>query len=183
MGKNLSLFIALYQNTVNKIMQSLIKPDKGKSSAPCNKNRLTIYNFIEENPGVYFREVAAQLKINKGTTEYHLKILETTGLITNLQIKGYKRYFVNKPTFSNLDKIVLSMQREDTPRKILIILREKSGLSSMEVACIIGVSRPTIVWYMKALTKYGIIESENGIRTVKYRVSSEFLPVVQKYVD
>jgi predicted transcriptional regulator len=180
MGKNLSFLMAFYQNIVNKITHNLIKPDKNKSSTPCNKNRLRIYNFIYENPGVYFREVAAQLKINKGTTEYHLKILETTGLITNLQIKGYKRYFINKSTFSNLDKVVLSLQREDTPRKILIILREKSGLSSREVACIIGVSRPTIVWYMKALTKYGIIESENGIRIVKYRISSEFLSVVQE---
>lgn len=123
------------------------------------------------------------MEINKGTTEYHLKILETTKLITNLQIKGYKRYFINNSTFSDLDKIILSMQRQDTLRKILNILREKSSLSSREVACIIGVSRPTIVWYMKTLTKYGIIESENSTRTVKYRISSEFLPTVQKYVD
>ena len=164
-------------------MQNSIKPNKGESNVLYNKNRLKIYNFIKENPGIYFRGVAAQLEINKCTAEYQLKILETTKVITNLQIKGYKRYFINNSTFSNLDKIVLSMQRHDTLRKILNILREKSGLSSREVACIIGISRPTIVWSMKALTKYGIIESENGTRIVKYRISSEFLPTVQKYVD
>ncbi len=170
-------------NTVSKTTQNWIKPNKGGSSVLYNKNRLRIYNFIKENPGIYFREIAVLLEINKGTTEYHLKILETTGLITNLQIKCYKRYFINNSTFSDLDKIILSMQRQDTLRKILNILLENSGLSSREIASIVGVSRSTIVWYMKALTKYGIIESENDIRTVKYRISSEFLPIVQKYID
>lgn len=59
-----------------------------------------MYNFIKENPGVYFRELVARVKINKGTAEYNLKVLELIGLITSLQNKRYKRYFINNSTFS-----------------------------------------------------------------------------------
>lgn len=64
-----------------------------RSNALDNKNRLSMYTFIKENPGIYFRELISELKINKGTAEYHLKKLEMAGLITSLQNKTYKRYF------------------------------------------------------------------------------------------
>lgn len=152
-----------------------------RSNALENGNRLKMYNFIKENPGIYFRELIAQLKINKGTAEYHLKILELAGLITSLQNKGYKRYFLNDSTFSKSDQAVLSALREDMPGKILVTLLRNPGLSHREIANAIGISRPAVIWHMKTLAKYGIIESEYASITLKHHISSEFLQVVQKY--
>ncbi len=152
-----------------------------RSNALENKNRFRIYNFIKENPGVYFRELISRLKINKGTAEYHLKMLELAGLIASLQNKGYKRYFLNGSKFSNSDQAVLSALREDTPKRILVALIKKPGLSQGEIANVIGISRPAVIWHMKTLTKHGIVKSENLSLVLKYRISSEFLPIVQKY--
>ncbi len=152
-----------------------------RSNALENGNRLKMYNFIKENPGIYFRELIAQLKINKGTAEYHLKILEMAGLITSLQNKTYKRYFLNDSTFSNSDQAVLSALREDMPRKILVTLLKNPGLSQGEIANAIGISRPAVIWHMKTLTKYGIVKSEHASITVKHHISPEFMEVVQKY--
>lgn len=123
-----------------------------RSNALDNKNRLSMYNFIKENPGIYFRELISESKINKGTAEYHLKKLEMAGLITSLQNKAYKRYFLNP------------------------------GLSYGEIAIAIGINRSTVASHMKTMVKNGIIKSEHASTTLKHYISSEFLPVVQKYV-
>ncbi len=152
-----------------------------RSNALENGNRLKMYNFIRDNPGIYFRELIEQLRINKGTAEYHLKILEMAGLITSLQNKAYKRYFLNDSTFSNSDQAVLSTLREDTPRKIIVTLLKNPGLSHGEIANAVGISRSTVIWHMKTLTKYGIVKSEYASITLKHHISPEILQIVQKY--
>lgn len=152
-----------------------------RSNALENGNRLKMYNFIRDNPGIYFRELTAQLKINKGTAEYHLKILEMAGLITSMQNKTYKRYFLNDSAFSNSDQAVLSALREDMPRKILITLLKNPGLSHGEIANAIGISRSTVIWHMKTLKNCGIIESGYASITLRHYISPESLSIVQKY--
>lgn len=146
-----------------------------------NENRLRIYNFIKENPGVYFREIIARLKINKGTVEYHLRMLKMAGMITSLQNKGYKHYFLNGSTFSYSEQIVLSALREGTTRKIIDILLKNLKLSDREIARFIGISRSTVAWHMKTIAKNGIVASEKVNLTVKRYISPEFLPIVRKY--
>ena len=153
-----------------------------RSNALNNKNRLSMYNFIKENPGIYFRELISESKINKGTAEYHLKILEMAGLITSLQNKAYKRYFLNDSTFSSREQAVLSVLRESTPRKILVTLLENPGLSHGEIANAVGISRPAVASHMKTMAKNGIVISEYASITLKHYISSEFLPVVEKYI-
>ena len=131
-----------------------------RSNALENKNRLSMYDFIKENPGIYFRELISESKINKGTVEYHLKILEMAGLITSLRNKGYKRYFLNDPTFSSREHAVLSALRENTPRKILETLLKNPGLSHREIANASGTSRSAVAWHMKTMEKNGIVKSE-----------------------
>lgn len=153
-----------------------------RSNALDNKNRLSMYTFIKRNPGVYFRELISELKINKGTAEYHLKILEMAGLITSVQNKAYKRYFLNNSTFSSSEQAVLSALRENMPRKILLTLLKNPGLSHREIATAIGISRPTVVSHMKTMAKNGIVKSEHASVTLKHHISPEILLIVQKYI-
>jgi predicted DNA-binding transcriptional regulator len=56
-------------------------------------NRSRIYEYIKNKPGSHLREISKELIIAMGDTQYHLGILEKSGLVKSKRIGIYKVYY------------------------------------------------------------------------------------------
>ncbi len=56
-------------------------------------NRGYIYEYIENNPGVYLRKIVKDLRLPMGLVQYHLDILQREGLISSMKLGMYKYHY------------------------------------------------------------------------------------------
>ncbi|MCL4519366.1 MAG: hypothetical protein M1587_09230 [Thaumarchaeota archaeon] len=103
--------------------------------------RATILQYIVENPGVYLRETAEFLLFPVAVVEYHISVLEKSGQVEEFQNGRYKRFFA-AGVFADMQKIVISEMRQDTPSKILVTLASNSslGYSHCKLAKSLGIT-------------------------------------------
>lgn len=85
------------------------------------KARKKIYEFIMENPGLHFREIARNLNIPNSTLRYHLNYLKKRGYLTHEFENGYSRYYIVQNVSAN-DKKLINILRETVPRNIILYL-------------------------------------------------------------
>jgi len=136
--------------------------------APEKINRVIIYHYILNNPGVHFRELSRKLNIKIYNLKYHIKILNKKGFITQKKEDGFLRLYVpNK--ISNSDKIVFSFLRKKTTRNIIIIILYNIATSQRELCEILQKSSSTINDHIRNLLKKNIIEIAPTNKGIVYR--------------
>jgi predicted transcriptional regulator len=135
--------------------------------------RSKIYDHIKENPGVHYSAIANETGINRGTLRYHLKMLQMHDNVRVFHGTGYTRYFENNMKFNEYDQKVLHHLRNDTSKKILEVLVKNPDVSRKDIADAVGVSAPSVSWYMKHLCEDGIMGISREGRHVRYHLSSE----------
>jgi len=135
--------------------------------------RSKIYNHIKENPGVHYSAIADETGINRGTLRYHLKILQMWDKVHVFHSTGYTRYFENNMKFDEYDQRVLHHLKNDTSKKILEELVENPDVSRKDISLAVGVSGPSVSWYMKQLCADDIVSTSREGRHVRYRLNSE----------
>ncbi len=135
--------------------------------------RLKIYNHIKENPGVHYSAIANETGINRGTLRYHLKILQMYDKVCMFHSTGYTRYFENNMKFDKYDQRVLHHLKNDTSKKILEELVENPDVSRKDISLAVGISGPSVSWYMKQLCADDIVSTSREGRHVRYRLNSE----------
>jgi len=135
--------------------------------------RSKIYDHIKENPGAHYSAIADETGINRGTLRYHLEILQICGKVRALHSTGYTRYFENNMKLSEYDQRVLHHLKNDTSKRILEVLVENPDVSRKDLSNVVGVSGPSISWYMKRLCAEGIVSAIKEGRHVRYRLNSE----------
>ena len=135
--------------------------------------RSKIYDHIKENPGAHYSAIADETGINRGTLRYHLKILQICSKVRALHGAGCTRYFENNMKLSEYDQRVLHHLKNDTSKRILEVLVENPDVSRKDLSNVVGVSGPSISWYMKRLCADGIVSAIKEGRHVRYRLNSE----------
>ncbi|MBE0524873.1 MAG: winged helix-turn-helix transcriptional regulator [Methanosarcinales archaeon] len=148
-----------------------------------NPKRLKIYNFIEEHPGVYFRELVKRIGLKKGTVEYHLEVMETQKMIVSHKSKGKLRFFLNHSTYKKEDKTVIAALKNDTHRKVILEILNSQSITQKNLAKKIGVSTPTISDHIKYLKKEGIVKTDTKGRYTIYSIDSNYFDLLQKYMN
>lgn len=135
--------------------------------------RSKIYDHIKKNPGVHYSAIANEIGINRGTLKYHLKILQICGKVRVLHGTGYVRYFENNMKFNEYDQRVLHHLKNDTSKRILEVLVENPDVSRKGLSDAVGVSGPSVSWYMKRLCADGIVSTSREGRHVRYHLIGE----------
>jgi predicted transcriptional regulator len=133
--------------------------------------RLEIYTYIKENPGVHFRGICDTLGLSVGVVQYHLSVLEHSGLIARSTDGQNKRYFENN-VFTKTDVQLISLMRHETTAKILTILAKNGSSFHKDIANCLGVSSQDLSWHMNQLKKTGFINSEKAGINVKYNLNN-----------
>ena len=140
--------------------------------------RMSIYNYIEANPGTHFRALCSGLGIPIGVAQYHLGILTKTGLISFFQDGRYKRYFRSK-SFRAKEMQAISVLRHKTAGKILRILSENSSLAHHDLATKLEISSQALSWQMRGLRELNLVDSVTDNLEVTYSVNEENRMMIQ----
>ena len=151
--------------------------------SPLNQTtRLSIYNFVEANPGVHFRAICSGLNISIGVAQYHLGILTKTGLISFVQDGRYKRYFRSK-SFGTKEMQAISVLRHKTAGKILRLLSENHSLAHHDLASKLEISSQALSWQMKGLREMELVDSVTESIEVSYSIKEENRMMIQWCLD
>jgi len=127
--------------------------------------RRQVYQFILKYPGFHFRELSRKLKIPKTTLAFHLNLLEKRGFIVFKSEDRYSRFYVTK-NFGRLEKKVIHILRQETPRNIVLYIGWLASASQAELSRELELTAKTIEKHLKRLVAIGIVEPiplENGV--------------------
>jgi predicted transcriptional regulator/outer membrane protein assembly factor BamB len=155
---------------------------RAKAKLDNNKNRNTVLQYIVDNPGVTAVDVSKALKMNLGTTRYHLFILTANHrIITHKEDSKFLRYFTNAGKYSEKERSLLSLMRREPLKRILKTLAERPGLSNLELAKELNVSTAAVHDNVNELYTRGIVTKDaQGDRGYGYAIKEEYCPYITK---
>lgn len=133
------------------------------------ESRRTIYQRVAANPGIHFRALLSDLDYAQGTIQYHLKWLESEGLVSTSDDGKFTRYY---PTgsFDEADKAVMNALRREYARRIIAHLAAEGPLSTDELSGRLEKSTSTVSWHLSKLADADLVTKERKGRSVEYRL-------------
>ncbi len=134
---------------------------------------IQILKLIQENPGIYVREILKSTGLANGVIQYHLGKLEKNGKIKGDKRTRYKRYYsasVDEEEFP-----IIANLRKKTKQKVLFAILNSTDPCFDEVLQKIHKSPSTISWNISGLVDDGVLErvTKNGKKI--YRVKNKKL--------
>ncbi|MCW4019571.1 MAG: winged helix-turn-helix transcriptional regulator [Candidatus Bathyarchaeota archaeon] len=145
----------------------------GNSSELLNQpTRIDIYNYVLANPGVHFRGVCNGLGLSVGVVQYHLDVLEKSGLLISVIDGNNQRYF-EANAFTKADMELVSMSRHQTANKILTILTQNGSTLHRDLATSLGITSQALSWQMNKLEKADLVNAEKTGINVRYSLNCE----------
>jgi len=121
------------------------------------ETRRKIYELIASSPGLHKREISRKLNISLSTVDYHLHYMEKRNIVVAREDRRYRRYFIAEKTMPE-DSRIISLLRQETPRKILIFLLENPKAIHREICENIGKAPSTVSFHIRKLVEAGILE-------------------------
>jgi len=145
------VFSTSYMHITNSDNKLIIEP---------GSVRAQIFSVIEQNPGIYFREICQVTGKEIGLVQYHLQVLMAFKSINQYQDGRYARFFVSNSTiFDEFGKLLVSAWNRHIDRKIISDLyTDKKRQSINQLAGSLGVSRQTISSHVNRLKDQGLLK-------------------------
>ncbi len=126
---------------------------KGKNLLE-NPVRKSIFDTVQEEPGINFTGLMEALEIKNGVLDYHLKRLEKEGLIRSKKLGMYRCYYP-----ANYD-VPPGLQEQ-----IIHLVQGSPGISQSAIAEQLGVSRQMVSYHLSQLEESGIMWVERTKRS------------------
>src|SRR3989338_10189526 len=142
--------------------------------------RRQIYNCIAESPGLHFREIQRRTNLANGSLDYHIHFLYKNGLIRTERDKNYVRYYPLTRNWTDEEKDMLNLLRNNKMRHILIFLIESKKSTPLKISEATGISLSTLSWYLKQLQTKGTITQKKKGRFRIYKVANQ--EIILKYL-
>jgi len=120
--------------------------------------RKKLYREIKKAPGIHFRELKRRTGFAIGALQYHLDVMEKASLVRKHKQGKFIRYFLVQGEHSESEKITLSLLREESVRKIMLLLIEKKRATNRQLARFLDLAPSTISFHVQKLLKAGIVE-------------------------
>lgn len=153
----------------------------GYTSVLDNPSRKDIYVYIKANPGAYFSDIVKSTGLNRGTVQYHIKILEMQNKIEAYEDRGKTKYFQNSSTYNEKEKKFLATFQNVTNQRIILGILDGKYNTNLTLAQEIGISKGTISWYVKNLKEIGLIKETKKGRSVIYKINATYKNLIEKY--
>lgn len=115
--------------------------------------------FIDENPGIRYRELLRLINSSNGVLSYHINKLEKMELVNVDRKSRITRFFPRN--ISNEIMVLLGILRNQTSYEIMKLLYESGPVSQSEIVKYTRKSASTISWYIKKLLGDNIIYIRN----------------------
>ncbi|WP_297070806.1 winged helix-turn-helix transcriptional regulator [Thermococcus sp.] len=153
------------------------------SGRELNERTKLVLGFIKENPGLNFNEISRRLGLAKGDLQYHLHRLEKLGMITSRK-GGLKRHYFPTGIFSEREKDILALLSSENVRGIIMYMIAKPGVTQKELCEELGLSPPTVNYYIGKLQELGLVQSMRDGKFVKYQFAGNvelFAKLIRNY--
>jgi len=148
-----------------------------------NSSRFRVYGYIKTKPGAYISEIVEQIGLDREIVKYHIKTLTAKRKIEAYKDGGKTRYFENLLVYDENEKKVISALQNLTNKRIISEIMNEKCNTNVALAREIGVSRPTVSWYVKNLREIGlIIETKEGKKII-YRINPAYKLLIEKYLN
>lgn len=134
-------------------------------------SRRRIYDAIKKFAGSHFREIQRKSALSVGSARHHLNALIKSGLVKEEKRGANLVYFTQEVPIQ--DTKLLALLREQSVRKILLIILDKQRCNHEQIIHEVFLSPSTISWHIKKLQQAGIIKSEKIGRKTFYQLDCE----------
>ncbi len=135
--------------------------------------RKNIYDTICKYPGIHMRELQRQLQLATGSMDYHLHFLHKNGLIRLEKTGRFTRYYNAMEAFSEAEKHVLSILRQEKLRHIVLFLLQKKHANATNISEATGLQPSNLSGHLKTLENNGIIQYSKKGRFRFYEVKDK----------
>lgn len=131
---------------------------RARSKIDKNDNRNRILSIIAGRPGSTLYEMSKELGMNIGTLRYHLMILGLNHRIVTYNEEGkFVRYFTNSNTYSDDDKMIISLLRRESMGRLLKVVLDSGEITNGELCVKLGLPESGISKYMSELSDKGVV--------------------------
>ena len=136
-----------------------------------NYLRGRISGYIVANPGDHYTSIRDALKLSNGTLAFHIRKLESEGVIKS-RIEGtFKRFYpggmrVPEPNGGSLTQV---------QKMVFDKILETPGISQKDIAGILNISTKTVGYHIEALLRKGVIRKQRaGMRVRLFAEETAF---------
>jgi predicted transcriptional regulator len=133
------------------------------------ENRRRIYESIATNPGTHVREMERALDMQPGLLSYHLDYLEKRKLV-RAEDDGHRKMYFIMDRFIEKDRRTLGALRQESPRRILMLLLVNGPSSFQNLQTEMGLAKSTLSYHLKRLRGIRVIEVTKIEKEMVYRV-------------
>ena len=133
-----------------------------------------IVKYVNEIPGIRYRELLRITGISNGVLSYHLNLLENSGKIrvnrVNNRVTRYFSYDV-----SPHEKYVIGLLRQETSRKIIMYVLEKGTCGFNDIIIHTKKVPSTISWHLARLKAANIVKVRKQYEFNYYEIGMDRL--------
>ncbi len=145
-----------------------------KENALESPQRRKILRFVKRNPGLHFREISRRVPLTRGTLDYHMKTMESVGLLKTVSGRGRIHYFVADAPYSAEEETLIIALRNESLRRIITGIYLNQGACNEEIAEDVGLSGATVREHVRYLEDLGVVIAERDGRYVRYTLAENY---------
>jgi predicted transcriptional regulator len=131
-----------------------------------NKTRHALLGIIVTNPGIHYSAIKEEFELANGAAAHHLHVLEREGFIRSARDGKLKRFYLADVKVPE----GVGMSPEDTRDAMVEIVRERPGISQLEIMEELGLERNEASYYLRTLVKEDRLEAGKEGRFTVYTV-------------
>lgn len=128
------------------------------------ETRRDIYDLVRREPGLHMRELQRRLDLSIALTEYHLRQLERSGLVTSILEEGYKRFYPTTgadggelKALGGDERRMIGLFRQSIPLRITLYLLNEEPATNSQIADSLGVSRSRLSFHLNKMLRQNVI--------------------------
>jgi len=156
----------------------------GLEDATNQTTREMVLAYIVANPGVYLRELADDLDFSMGVVQYHIWALSKDGRVEDCRTGRFRRFF-GAGRYQEVERRVISLLKQGTAGRILVLLSKGELLTHANLARILGISSQALSWQIGRLRMMGVVQTSafQGRTGKTYSLPERVSEAVDQYLQ
>jgi predicted transcriptional regulator len=146
-----------------------------------NPRRLSIFQYLWNNPCSHIRQISRGTNIPLETLKWHLKSLERSGLLASKKF-GRKVAFYPKGLIRTIDvRIFAQISAPVRQRIIKLLYKNPDGVKLGEISSELSMSKQALNHHLSLLADQSIIKGQKGKKPAVYRIHENLTNLIDIY--
>lgn len=128
--------------------------------------RAKLVQIVESQPGIHFHDLAMKAELANGTAVHHLRKLSDSGHLSVRRSGRYTCYFPGGRVDPHA-AAAAPLLKSDGAKQILEAVRNKPGMSNLELAQATGLQPSTVNYHVQRLSAAGLVAALRDGRNVR----------------